>query len=189
MMAESGLRQFGTKGPGAGYPLFSGDNLGGVGLGQITIPAPTDDEVWHWKANLRAALVLFQQKQQIARHYLSTYSSSPAFQELVTAWNAHRRSAGQEPVEVTLPPFTPEMLENETLRLYNGEAGHVHEYVAKQMGGLPAVTMEADGKHGTAAWVQVSAEERKAQYTIQKIPQNRWGDPDYVSNVRGRVVG
>ncbi len=188
MMAESGLRQFGTKGTGEGYPLFSGDNLGGVGLGQITIPAPTDDEVWHWKANLRAARALFEQKQQIARHYLSTYAASPAFQELVGAFHAHRKAAGHEPVEVTLPAFTPEMLDNETLRLYNGEAGRLHEYVARQADGLLAVQLDADGKRGTAEWAQVTPEERKAHYVAQGIPQSRWGDPDYVSNVRGRTV-
>ncbi len=188
MMAESGLRQFGTKGEGAGYPLFSGDNLGGVGLGQITIPAPTDDEVWHWQANLRAALALFEQKQQAARHYLTTYAASPAFQELVSAFNAHRKTAGKAAVEVTLAPFTPEMLDNETLRLYNGEAGRVHEYVARQAGGLLEVKLDADGKHGKAEWAQVTAEERKARYVAQGIPQSRWGDPDYVSNVRGRTV-
>jgi hypothetical protein len=47
---ESGQRQFATTpGTTTRSPLWSGDNLGGVGLFQITVPAPSHDQVWNWR--------------------------------------------------------------------------------------------------------------------------------------------
>ena len=71
VMQESGRRQFDAA-PDAGVsncPLFSGDHLGGVGLLQITNPAPTPDDHWDWRANVNHGLQILAQKRGTARGY------------------------------------------------------------------------------------------------------------------------
>jgi hypothetical protein len=65
MRLESGLRRFRT----ASSSLFSGDNLGGVGICQITSPSATDDQVWSWKEDLKAGLLFYKAKEVVARAY------------------------------------------------------------------------------------------------------------------------
>jgi hypothetical protein len=65
MRHESGLQQFRP----VQCPYFSRDNLGGVGICQITNPRPTDDEVWSWKENLKRGLQLYKEKENVARSY------------------------------------------------------------------------------------------------------------------------
>lgn len=196
MMAESSLHQFRTNGHKIGYPLFSADGLGGVGLGQITRPRPTDDEVWNWKINVKAALKLYDKKKHAARSYLNEYPHSKEFQNLVQTYNQLRMAnsppgpSGAIPamLKVTLPAYTEEMLENETIRLYNGEPVHLHEYIAREVNGVLFVKVSADNLNGTAEWHQVTAAERIAYYQAHNLPVKRWGDPDYVNDVRRRVV-
>lgn len=211
MTAESSLRQFLTTGHKAGYPLFSSDNLGGVGLGQITRPRPTNDEVWNWKSNVTASVALYHGKQRSARTYLTGYPHSREFRALVQAYNASRiagaagvagarqlpgqaapvpNAAGQAnvQVQVTLPAYTEEMLENETIRLYNGEPVHLHEYIALEQNGVLVVTLAPNGTSGTAQWHEVTVEERRAYYQAHNLLENRWGDPNYVEHVRNEVV-
>ena len=49
MRQESSLSQFTS----AGWPKFSADGRGGVGLCQVTIPTPTDDQIWNWKGGFK----------------------------------------------------------------------------------------------------------------------------------------
>jgi len=215
MKQETALRQFLKTGSKSGYPLFSSDGLGGVGLGQITHPRPTDDEVWDWKANVKRAETLYQQKKAEAKRYLDGYPSSPEFHRLVEAYNRDRIATSSavakappspydtgrsdmiqprlpiKPLIITLPPYTDEMLENETIRRYNGEILRVREYEARRQTdpqGLLAVEVKADGTHGTAEWHQVTAQERIAAYDAQQWPADRRGDPDYVAHVRNQVT-
>jgi hypothetical protein len=62
---ESGLQQFRP----VQYPYFSRDNLGRVGICQITNPRPTDDQVWSWKENLKRGLQLYKEKENVAKSY------------------------------------------------------------------------------------------------------------------------
>lgn len=221
MTLESSFRQFLTKGTKAWYPVFSQDGLGGVGLGQITRPRPSDEEVWNWKANVRAAQRLYQEKEATARSILRQYPTSAAFREKVAEYNRLLAAApakpGQSPapaavpggaspatpphgappaaanrartVTITLPQVTDEMIENETLRLYNGEPLRIHEYEAEvDEHGVLVVTIAPDGTHGTAKWHQVTAAERISRYQSQNLPKKRWGDPDYVRHVRNEVI-
>src|SRR5207249_1145912 len=71
VMQESGRRQFDAArdGGASNCPLFSGDRLGGVGLLQITNPAPTDEDHWDWRENINHGLRILRQKRNIARGY------------------------------------------------------------------------------------------------------------------------
>lgn len=235
MMAESSLRQFLRNGSKAGYPVFSQDGLGGVGLGQITPRPnlPTDDEVWNWKANVKSALRLYAEKRQTAKTYLHSYPHSSEFQTLVKTYNWLRKMnalAGsqsqavpvltpfqpslppaqiswpstppsatvpplvappqpqQTPLTVTLPTYTDEMWENETIRLYNGEPVSLHEYIAREDNGVLFVKVAEDGVSGTAEWHQVTAAERIDTYKTRGLPTRKWGDPDYVNDVKRQIV-
>jgi hypothetical protein len=171
---ESAQRQF----VGA-CPLFSGDNLGGVGLFQITNPAPTDDEVWNWRANIAAGIRVFNQKLQTARGYPAAVRGSAGFQQLVRDFNAARAAQRLPSINVILPDFTDQEAELDACRGFNGWAGrdqfgnHLHEF---------RVPIDAQGRlvvggqNGTIVWERVPARDR---------PQGT-GDPDYVSHVLAR---
>ena len=83
MRLESELRQF--RAPTC--PLFSADNLGGVGLCQLTPPS-SDDQIWDWKANIAGGLDLYRQKESAARAYPHAVRGSAAFKAQVKAYNA-----------------------------------------------------------------------------------------------------
>lgn len=193
MRLESGLRQFLAP----DCPLFSGDNAGGVGLCQLTSPAPTDDQVWSWKENLKAGVTLWNSKESIAKGYPDQVRKSSAFQVLVKAYNDQRaataaaaaKTAGKPApatpaVAVTLPDYTAEQLRLDTLRGFNGYAGQLHEYRVKvDSNGLLAVTLNASGSVGAAEWERVSAADRIAFYDKIGLAANRRGDPNYVDDV------
>ena len=76
---ESGLRQFLSD----TCPLFSGDGLGGVGLCQLTYPAPTEDQIWSWKENLKGGWALYKQKEAVAKAYPKSVREGTEFKALV----------------------------------------------------------------------------------------------------------
>jgi hypothetical protein len=205
MSLESNLRQFLSTHAKAGYPLFSHDGRGGVGLGQITNPRPTDDQVWDWKANVKAAKAQWNStRNNDAGRILRKYPTGSAFRALVDAYNKTHTAAPAakaspatakttppapplKALTITLPAITDEMIDNETLRLYNG-APVVQEYVAEtDANGLLVVDVDKDGLHGTARWHQVTAAERRALYVAHGMKAET-GDPDYVNDVRAQVV-
>jgi len=174
---ESGLRQFVANADGGigVCPLFSGDNLGGVGLFQITVPAPTADQIWSWRANLDAGVQILMGKRAIAAGYRQRVLQSSGYQQLVSTFNAANSS-----VTVTLATYTPQQLENDTIRGFNGYGGRdqfglvLHEYrVPVDASGNLVVTLDAGGTSGTVNWEQVPATARPQQF----------GDPNYVNHV------
>jgi hypothetical protein len=183
---ESRGRQFlGTANGGtSACPLFSADRLGGVGLMQLTRPAPTREQTWNWRANVTAGLALFQVKMQSARAYPAQYRTSAAFQALVTAYNADRAKNKLPPVQVSIPEFTAEQVELDALRGYNGWSAGIHEYrAARDAAGQLIVDLAPDGKTGMARWEQVSAADRRTGALGAGLPESRLGDPDYVRHV------
>jgi hypothetical protein len=188
MRLESGLRQFLAP----DCPLFSSDNAGGVGLCQLTSPAPTDDQVWSWKENLKAGVALWNSKESNAKAYPEQVRKSTEFQVLVKAYNAQRaaaaaaaaKTAGKPapvtpPIAVTLPDYTDEQLRLDTLRGFNGYAGQLHEYRVKvDANGVLVVTLAASGSQGAAEWERVSAADRIAFYDKIGLSANRRGDPN-----------
>jgi hypothetical protein len=175
---ESSYRQFVD-----GLPLFSADNLGGVGFYQITNPRPTDEEIWDWRANVRAGVRVFSQKVTIASNYPTLLSMAKKFRAAVNALNAARRRDGLPNLTVTIPAFTIEQLRLDAIRGFNGYAGkfmglRLHEYrLGQGDNGLLLVSIQDGTNQATATWEQVPGDDR---------PQGV-GDPDYVENVLGRA--
>jgi hypothetical protein len=173
MRQESSLEQFRST----GWPKYSGDNLGGVGLCQITRPAPTADQVWNWKENVRAGWSLYLEKERIARSYPVTVRSGATFRAQVAAWNAQPARRGMAAATITLPDYTADQLELDTIRGFNGFAGGLHEFrVRLDARGLLVVTLDANGRNGTAEWERVPVADRGTS-----------GDPNYVNNVEAQA--
>jgi hypothetical protein len=176
---ESGGRQFVAAADGGQgvCPLFSSDNLGGVGLLQVTNPAPTQDEIWNWLANVAAARRLFSQKLATAQRFPQLCAACDAFQQLTAALNQSRAESGLAPLSISVPPFTEDQLELDAIRGYNGYSGtdflglHLHEFRISVNSGSMAINDNGDGT-ATAVWERVPANERPAS-----------GDPNYVMNV------
>lgn len=185
MRLESGLIQFrGHPGATSKCPLFSSDNLGGVGLCQITRPRPSDDEVWDWTANVEAGKRFWHAKEANSKAFVTSQQTGQHLKDLVKAFNLHREKKGQKAITITLPDFTDDQLEKDTLRGYNGYAGGWHEYrIATDANGHLIVTIDPAGTTGTAEWHRNSAAERKAHYQAIGLDQDNWGDPDYVEDV------
>jgi len=177
VMHESGSRQFNAPRDGgvSECPLFSGDRMGGVGLFQITNPPPAPEDHWDWRANINHGLQILAQKRTSAANYPARVRNSLAFQSLVQRFNASRTA----PAEIVLPDFVQEQLDLDSVRGYNGWAGHdvfgnvLHEFrVPLDDSGNLVVNVGPDNR-GVIEWEQVPGADR---------PQNS-GDPNYVANV------
>jgi len=170
-------------------PLWSRDNLGGVGIMQITVPRPTDNEVWNWRENVAKGIQIFNQKVGAARGYPAQVRNSHRFTQLVQLFNTERHKHKLSAIPVELPDFTSgdfdanlQQLELDSIRGFNGWGGrdhfgfHLHEFrVALDANGHLRVNLDAKGTKATAIWEQVPAAAR---------PQS-FGDPDYVNHVLG----
>lgn len=189
---ESTCRQFDAPANAgtSACPLWSGDNLGGVGIMQITNPSPTDDEVWNWRANVQRGVSIFNTKLGQAHGYPARVRQRPGFQQLVQQFNANRAAQGLPAITVTLPDFTSSgfnvapgqlgQLELDAIRGYNGFGGHdafgleLHEFrVQVDAQGHLVVDIAPGATGGTARWERVPVASR---------PQG-FGDPDYVNHV------
>jgi type VI secretion system secreted protein VgrG len=64
---------------------------GGYGLTQMTAPAPTYEQVWNWKENIKGGTALYKTKQKDAKTYLSqnkrTYTDDQLKLETWSRWN------------------------------------------------------------------------------------------------------
>jgi len=188
---SGGGRQFIAAADGGvgACPLWSGDNLGGVGIIQITVPRPTDNQVWNWRENVAKGIEIFNQKIAGARGYPAQVRNSHGFAQLVQHFNAERHKHKLPAIPVDLPEFTTgdfdanlQQLELDTIRGYNGWGGRdhfgfpLHEFrVALDANGHLRVNLDPSGTKATAIWEQVPAAAR---------PQS-FGDPDYVNHVLG----
>jgi hypothetical protein len=179
---ESGGRQFLAPAEGGiGIcPLWSNDRQLGVGLFQLTVPPPTDDEVWNWRSNASGAIKRFEQLRKDVQTYPGRVRSSHRFQQLVRDFNRHTTIPGG-PVQIHLPEFTPEQIDLDAIRGFNGFAGRdhfgnvLHEFrvALDEHGRLRVQNVELDGPSAQAIWERVPAAAR---------PQDT-GDPNYVNNV------
>jgi hypothetical protein len=186
---SGGMRQFAAAANGGtgACPLWSADNLGGVGIMQITRPTPTDDEVWDWTANVRHGIQIFNEKLAAARGYPQRVRNSQRFQQLVQRLNQTRQQQNLPPLTVTVPPFTSgdfnnnlQQLELDAIRGYNGFGGRdafgmeLHEFrVVLDAAGQLVVDIVPGSTNATTRWERVPAADR---------PQS-FGDPNYVQHV------
>ena len=108
---ESQKKQFvASSGEGnAMYPQFSGDGCLGVGICQLTNPQPTDDQIWDWTENVKAGVVLYNDKRKLAKGYPAKVAASANFLKLVKEYNdnlskAPAPAAGAAPAAGTPTP-------------------------------------------------------------------------------------
>jgi hypothetical protein len=175
MQHESGLKQFLTIGANttSEHPLYSHDGYGGVGLCQITYPQPKADEIWSWKANLKAGVGVFHEKQDIARAYPQEVRSSSRFHQLVQKYNEVRKKNKLNPLNITLPDFTPEQVLIDAIRGYNGWIGGHHEYCLQvDAMDMLVVVVNENNISGVAQWERITPAMRSS-----------WGMSDYVDGV------
>jgi hypothetical protein len=71
-------------------PIVAFDS--GYGMTQMTSPAPSYEQVWNWKENIKAGVKLFQDKQAKAKKLLKDhpYTSDQAAMETYGLWNGSR---------------------------------------------------------------------------------------------------
>jgi hypothetical protein len=186
--AESNFQQFRDD----GHPKWSTDGHQGVGIMQITYPAPTDDEVWSWKVNADAGSRVLQNAAATARNWPGTVARSREFIAAIDAYNAAREKAEQPKLSrVTVPEFSSgnflcnlQQRELDAIRLYNGAGGtdplglplHEFKLAYDRTEGLLDLAVNEENLTGSARWVRVAADER---------PRGR-GAPDYVNTILAR---
>ncbi|CAE6934673.1 hypothetical protein [Paraburkholderia domus] len=71
-------------------PVVAGD--AGYGLTQMTQPAPTYEQVWNWKENVKAGVRLYQDKQAKAKKLLAAhpYTDDQLLRETSGLWNGSK---------------------------------------------------------------------------------------------------
>lgn len=177
---ESGQRQLDAA-PGAvtRCALWSGDNLGGVGIFQITVPRPSDAQVWNWRENVEAGRRRLQQGRTQATNYRGQIAGSNTFRNMVAQINADRAVAGRRPITAQIPPYTAAQVEDDAIRAFNGYGGNrdqfgfpLHEFRLAMDGALVRLTIDEVALLGTAQWERVPVADRGAS-----------GDPNYVNHV------
>lgn len=200
---ESGGAQFNDGRGGlpatAINPNWSQDRLRGVGLGQLTNPAPSADDAWNWRTNAATLQSRFRGKRGSGSTLHARIMASARWKAEVAALADWRKAEGQPPLPaITLPALTAEQQDWEGLRAYNGfgtkVAGQYLDYIHEWeplLTTLTATTRKApDGKPltsppvpdvtaaGAASWRQVTGAERNTR-SGGRAP----GDPDYVAHV------
>lgn len=135
---ESGGHQFDAN----GYPLWSQDGRGGVGIMQITNPEPTIDRVWSWRANVGYGKQLFREKVKNAQDLRGIIQDK--VYKYVNAYRLKQHPPPQPPpriITIVVPPLTShgtnlftfdqefdgvtfsdsiDQLEQDAIRCYNG---------------------------------------------------------------------
>ncbi|WP_042269918.1 hypothetical protein [Paraburkholderia heleia] len=68
-------------------PVVAGDR--GYGLTQMTNPAPSYEQIWNWKENIKVGVKLFQEKQSEAKDAFGhhPYTDDQLMRETFTRWN------------------------------------------------------------------------------------------------------
>lgn len=182
---ESGQQQFAQD----GCPLWSGDNLGGAGLGQITPANP--DQVWNWTTNISAAIAKLQQSRSAAANFPARIQRSASLKTLLAAYNTNVRvPAGMPPLmRVNVPTFTGGQLDDDGIRGYNGfccisadpdfPGFELHEFwIRRTSPGLLFVTnINETTLTGNLIWERVPVGSRPSS-----------GDPNYVNHVNQRTA-
>lgn len=95
----------------------------GYGLAQLTKPAPTYQQAWNWKENIKAGLKLYQAKRKEARSYLRTRGVNS---------------------------FTDQQLQLETFSRYNG--GVYHKWNAEEKRWIRNPAILCDESAGNIGW-------------------------------------
>jgi hypothetical protein len=130
--------------PAGVCPLFSGDGRGGVGVMQITVPAPSYADHWNWMANVNSGLAKWNYALPLAQQYpVRLRDESDRWDALVDNFNRYRGVASgasstcSSPVSDVRAQFTPQQVAEDAARIYNGLTDSdgfgfgLHEYWVK----------------------------------------------------------
>lgn len=129
-----------------GEPLLSFDQ--GYGLTQMTNPAPTYEQVWNWKENVKGGCSLFQEKQKAAKSYLSKDKRS----------------------------YTDDQLKLETLSRWNGGSYHVWDGAAKTWKRNDDIL--CDSNTGNIGWDMTDADNQgKTEAELRKRDKGTYSNP------------
>jgi hypothetical protein len=130
---------------------------GGYGMTQMTTPAPTYEQIWSWKENIKGGTSLYKDKQKIAKNYLSQ----------------HKRT------------YTDEQLKLETWSRWNGGAYHIWDEKEKAWVRNPDILCDtATGNIGWNTKLESNKEKTEAELherdantyakPKEKKPENQW---------------
>lgn len=181
---ESSFRQFipAPNEENALYPQFSRDDLLGVGLGQITNPPPSPDEVWNWRANLAAAVSLYNEKKSIAQNYPKQVANSAGFKSLVNQLNqalaADPTKKAKIPVAVEVK-YNDEQVLDDAIRAYNGFGAYKDDF------GFPQHEFQIETDDSGNLVYTGDPSTGKVQAVWEKVPEDeRSQNGDYVRIVK-----
>lgn len=128
-----------------GEPVVAFDK--GYGLSQLTTPAPTYQQAWHWKENAKAGLKLYQSKRKEARSYLSTRGKNS---------------------------FTDEQLQLETFSRYNG--GVYHKWSTSTKAWIRNPNILCDESTGNIGWdTSINENANKSEAELHKRDVKEYG--------------
>lgn len=129
-----------------GEPVVAFDK--GYGLAQLTKPAPTYQQAWNWKDNVRGGLKLYQSKRKEAKSYLSMRGKDS---------------------------FTDEQLQLETFSRYNG--GVYNKWNAKEKKWVRNPDILCDDSTGNIGWNTSSSDNSgKTEAELHKRDASTYGD-------------
>jgi hypothetical protein len=179
---ESQQVQFaGSPGAVVRCPLWSGDNLGGVGIFQITVPRPTDAQVWDWRQNVAAGRQRLEQGRATARAYRGQILRSHTWTNLTGQFNQGRRAANLPEVQIDIPVYTTDQVEDDAIRAFNGFGSNrdqfgfaLREFRLRMDGAALHVTVDEATRRGMTEWERVPG---------TAAARGSSGDPNYVNNV------
>lgn len=198
-------------------PYWSRDGLKGVGLGQLTNPAPSDGDIWNWRTNATSLKSRFQKNRTGADGFAKAIQNSARFTAEQTALNAWRKAENQPAITLTVPALTADQRDAEALRRYNGlgpampeadcylyasdTAGNVywrvHEFEPETAEYTSATRKAANGTPLKTTLLKVGTGDTIVWKQITGAERSKryaaagktkgLGDPDYVANVLKKV--
>lgn len=129
-----------------GQPIVAFD--GGYGMTQLTRPAPTFEQAWDWKANVKVGAALYQRKQQEAKKYLGQSKRT----------------------------YTEDQLKLETWSRWNG--GGYHTWNANDQVWIRNETMLCDSQTGNIGWdTRVDANKSKSESELHERDSETYKKP------------
>lgn len=129
-----------------GEPVLSFD--GGYGLTQMTNPAPSHEQTWNWKENVKGGCSLYQEKQKAAKSYLGKNNRT----------------------------YTDEQLELETWSRWNGGAYHIWDE-SRKIWTRNNDTL-CDSATGNIGWDMTNADNAgKTESTLHKRDKDTYANP------------
>lgn len=130
-------------------PLVSFDN--GYGLGQLTNPAPTYEQIWNWKKHVKTIMdTIKSNHRKRAKNYLDQHNN-----------------------------YTDDMLDLETLASYNGLARgqHYHNWNTKLNKWVVNTNVTCDPEQSNKGWLMT--EEENEGKSIEELRKNKKSKPFY----------